>query len=277
MSVGLVLNNTMSASAPNSQEYRIRKIKWTDDEENKLAAYVADERLRQPVPAMATLLNQAQEKVLPASRWRSLATINQAGNVLVKINKLLAEKISKLAEVVENSPEIQVVEVKVPEPVDYNQLLKSLSAPEIASLLVEKFSSRLSAIEEKVGVEKPITKPSASASAPADRPDRPPTIPLGATTSKQKIKIAVVGLFHDQFRHAEDKVQGRPVELVFIDKEKSATKFPTVDYVIVQKHSRHRWYESARDKFSSRNVFFIDGGITQVVQKIYDISSMQRA
>ena len=82
--------------------------------------------------------------------------------------------------------------------------------------------------------------------------------------------IAIVGLFKDQFEHVRAKVADLPFRLHWLDKESAKPFIPGADYVIVQRHSSHRWWAAAQRAVPSDNLAFVDGGVTQVVQKVMD-------
>lgn len=91
------------------------------------------------------------------------------------------------------------------------------------------------------------------------------------SASEPKCKvIAVVGLFKDQFEHVRAKVSDLPFRLHWLDKESAKPFIPGADYVIVQRHSSHRWWAAAQRAVPSDHLAFVDGGVTQVVQKVMD-------
>jgi hypothetical protein len=102
---------------------------------------------------------------------------------------------------------------------------------------------------------------------PQHRPEDRPPLP-------GKPRIAIVGLKGDQVSHVQAKCGDR-ARLTFIDKDRADTSFPEVDWIIVTRFVQHEWTESARRTFPTSRVFYCDGGLSQVVQKIFDITLRQ--
>jgi hypothetical protein len=137
--------------------------------------------------------------------------------------------------------------------------------------LAARFSKKLDLIHQDVIARNavPIPKsntPPFSVASPAPRAVDPP--------KPKKLRIAVVGLFKEQFGHVQEAVNGR-ADMIWLDKDDAAPFAPiSTDFVIVQRHTSHRWWDAMQAQFPGR-VFFVDGGIQQVTQKTYDILSKQ--
>lgn len=106
---------------------------------------------------------------------------------------------------------------------------------------------------------KPAPRPSISAV--------PIPIPI-----KRAPRIGIVGLLKDQYGHVRQKLGDANVELVFIEKDQRATKFPNVDALVVERHVRHRWTEEGKAALGNNRVFWAEG-VTTVVQRCYDYLS----
>lgn len=114
-----------------------------------------------------------------------------------------------------------------------------------------------------------------TAAEPHPKPEEPP--PNGTHSDKlTKIRIGIVGLMQDQFNHVTLRAKDLPYNLVFINKEWSRPEnhIPQgVTWIIVQKHSAHRWYDAAQAAVGSSHTIFADGGITAVEKAVFDIHS----
>jgi hypothetical protein len=86
----------------------------------------------------------------------------------------------------------------------------------------------------------------------------------------QQQRVAIIGLFKDQFAHVVAKASEVPFRLIFVDKEDAHYRIPPCDFVIVQRHSAHAWFEKARATLGPDRVVFVDGGISGVVQRLFD-------
>jgi hypothetical protein len=116
----------------------------------------------------------------------------------------------------------------------------------------------------------------APAPAPVQAP--PPRVVQPYVAPKPTLpKVAVVGLLRDQFQFVIEKCKEMAVELVWVDKDQNSPTYPSVNGVIVQRHSRHHWYNVAKATFDPNLVLFADGGIATVVQKVYDFLSRWNA
>ena len=88
----------------------------------------------------------------------------------------------------------------------------------------------------------------------------------------RKTRVAIVGLLADQ-QHAVRDSFGGDLELIFVDKERSAKSIPcTTDYAVVQRHTPHSWFKAAQDAVGHENVRFASGGISSVLAHLKDIN-----
>ncbi len=241
---------------------RKERTYWTSVEIEKVVQRAAELRIANLDSALTPLLFLAQEEVLPVERHRR--TIPEDISALVKVR---VEAIRK-AEVESQPPQVITVPVKEIEQVDPVRFLATQPAWMLIAELVGRMDRRLERLEEAVGkggvdaVPQPVNRP-------ASMPPSPP--------KEKKHRIAIVGLFKDQFGHVQSKFQDRDwLELVWIDKETSQPRFPAVDAIIVDQHSRHRWFDAAQKVVPSDKLYFADGGQSTVIQKIFDYISKQK-
>ena len=90
-------------------------------------------------------------------------------------------------------------------------------------------------------------------------------------------RVALIGPLDSQFTEIKAQVDSfsRPVELRCLDKEHQSAIPVSCDFAIVTGHCRHRWWDAARNALGNSRVYFVDGGTTQIVQKLRDIAAMQ--
>ena len=137
--------------------------------------------------------------------------------------------------------------------------------------LMRSLSERLDRIESAV-LAAVCERIAAPAMATVVKPTAPPVLPKPVEKPKPiKHVVSIVGLMRDQFGHVCDKTKELPFDLRWCDKEASHPMFPKTDYVIVQKHSPHRWFDAAQHAVTPSRVSFVDGGISGVVQRLYDL------
>ncbi len=256
-----------------------QRIEWTADEKERLATRVAELRLKKPIPALMALVTEAQKEIFSTERQRNITTLSGLPGFAEKVNVKI-DALAKSAKPIEEEKEIMVVHVETPAPVDTKKVLRESGTPEIVAELATRLFSRIENLETSLAsiVQKSTQPQSHDQNPPVVRVPRPTPIPIPAVTQSAPRwpVIGIVGLFADQFQHVVEKVQDKNVKLVFLDKEKQQMTVPqNVDYMIVQKHSRHRVWEVSRNTLGPDKVVFADGGISSVVQKIYDILSRQ--
>jgi len=216
---------------------------------------MVDLRKDEPVSSALHLLQNAQ-KVLPDDRQRPIMTLQAVPELVEMFSQAWAQSQKALEE---SKPVI--VEALV----DPRKVLAEVPLKELAGVLFARIAGKFDELSQAISYRAPIVTPCPIVSAPA----------VGQQTAKPRLKrIAIVGLLRDQFAEVEKRVNGK-AELRFIDKEHSRTDIPVVDYVIVQKHTGHKWYNAAQKQRPSKDVVFVDGGITQTTQRVYDLISRQ--
>lgn len=83
-------------------------------------------------------------------------------------------------------------------------------------------------------------------------------------------RIAVVGLLADQFEHVRQKVRSLPFELVYVAHDRASRSFPGCHYIVASRHITHNWETSAIQTVGREHYAFAPGGVTAVVQAVYD-------
>jgi hypothetical protein len=102
--------------------------------------------------------------------------------------------------------------------------------------------------------------------------------PVAEQPKPESLRICIIGLLPDQQREVETKTANvsRPVKLRFYKSDTPRQELPNiVDYIIVSRFVNHAWWDKAKATLPTDCIFFIDGGIQSIVQKIYDLASRQ--
>ena len=104
------------------------------------------------------------------------------------------------------------------------------------------------------------------------------TRPVEAAPKPEAIRICIVGLTPVQQHEVEARIANvpKPVKLKFYESNHHGQQFPIiVDHIITTRFTDHSWDTKAKQTVPSDRVHHVDGGISAIVQKIYDIASRQ--
>ena len=267
------------------------KIRWTDAELNQ----VFGEASKLPVASWKYIWPKAQ-MVLPTHRQRRLSQSSVVSQLTKRYLSWKEEPGHSTARSVDDkpgiskpsmppehasqqpvtqpSPSIIVLERPVVKEPDYGKiptvtlariLLERLSALEAMQEALTKFQA---AVDEKTNLERTYDS---RLETRHHGTFEPPVV------VDKKLRIAVIGPLESQMREIETRAETLPkaVDLRFVDKEKNRDIPPSVDYIIVTRHVSHAYWEHAKSTLPADRVFFVEGGVTPVVQKLYDICSRQ--
>lgn len=159
-------------------------------------------------------------------------------------------------------------------------LPSSILVGELFARLATEFLGRLDRIEKALlAPRQPIIlnlERGGYSTALATTTTAPPPVPTPRPRQEPPpppIRVAIVGPFSDQFAHLKEKTKELPFELVFADKEDRHVRLPQAEYAIISRHTRHTWWEKARNTYPPGHLFFSEGGISSIVQTLYDLHS----
>ncbi len=249
-------------------------IKWTQAESDAICAE-ADQLLRKERRPFQYIWPEAQ-KVLPSDRQRPQIYCKHAAILKKRYNELRAAGPIPTPDLppIPNGPlpEPQIIvvekEVIVKELPDYGKI----PTVTLARILLE----RLGSLEEReahfLNFEKAWAATRQQDAAYDRRIDPRPDKEKPA---ERALRISIVGPLDSQAREIEERTKEIPrLQLRFFDKDHEGNLPNIVDYCIVQiKFCNHSWWEKAKAALPSDRVIAVDGGIQQIVQKIYDLSS----
>ncbi|MBK8002314.1 MAG: zinc finger BED domain-containing protein [Verrucomicrobia bacterium] len=247
------------------EHYRTSGRNWTKADQELLTNRAAQLHHETGQPLLDCL--RLVQEVLPAEKRRT--RLHQS-SVREKIWKMLDARIAATkpepappaAEIVHTL----TVEVPVREPVE--KTLRALGTPALLAELFTRLFDRLDRLEHALA-RQAVSSPASNGHAHrAQAVSAPPPEPAGP----RRPRIAIVGLFKDQFEHVRSKLSGAEVDLLWIDKDQSATHYPRVDAVVVEKHCRHKWFNEAQSAVGNNRVFFAEGS-SSVTQRCYDFLS----
>lgn len=172
------------------------------------------------------------------------------------------------------APEIYIIERKVvvKEYPDYGKIPTST----LARLLLERLANLEEAEAHLAGLTKALEQ-KRKVEAAYDR-SIDPSPPEQQPRDETRTRIAIIGLLPGQCREIEQRTASiaHKLKLKFHDADNGGEKLSDyLDYIIVTKHCNHGWWEKAKANYPADCVFFVDGAVQGVTQKIYDLVSRQ--
>lgn len=238
-------------------------------------------RAENPVETILVLLNKVQAKHLPENRRRKITTW---GNCL-ELRRMFLMRWRELLDARKDpvstpSPEPQLVAVEVPRPVKFSDVVSQLDMPTILAALAarveadrklsqDRAEAQFNALLDKFGATHPVLP---------ERPGRPPV--SFDRQGPSLPRVAIVGPLGSQFSAILEQVAkfNIKVDVRFVDKDskeaKSGSAIPvSCDFAIVTRHVSHSVHDAAKAQLPGR-MFYVDQGISAVVQKLRDIASM---
>jgi hypothetical protein len=265
-----------SAQEPSVEGKRKRRgrVEWDLSEKEQVAIATVDERLRDPMAPFLQLVTKAQHCLDPQRR-RNLATMKLATDIAVLfVERWEAFRSGQGHQGQGRTPQAAVA---VPKPVDPNEFLASLPTSKVMLEACRRLIDLGPALGEGLQALTALSGRVPMRTSAVTK--HPPDIDGSTeTNSIHKIRIAVVGLKSNQQQEVEERTRTRPVELRFIDSSSAKTSYPSsAEWALISRFCDHRWYEQARHLFAPGRVLFSDGGVTDIIRKVYDIASRQPA
>ena len=272
------------------------KVKWTDEEYDRLADIVFAMRLANPEPPLVTLINQAMGQ-FSEHRRRKIQAVNNVTPLLARLEVLLAKFRVSQAEneslrgrlvAAETSPDDDEVLrlygprvlkhltpqeiLRVHQPSDF---LLDISVADLAAETVRRLVLQLLPQQERNVAScecenSPVTPPNNLAVVPIPRSIYHPTVPLAKR--KTRTKIVVVGLKpNQQTPFANLLPADAGIECRFIDTNVSPATIPSgaALYVIWTKFASHAMQDKCRslgDVIACDKLDKIAGLVTQYLQ-----------
>jgi len=229
----------------------VARSSWSDDQLNSIATEFVLLRMDQPLADTHELLQTAVNKALPPTEVRP-----------VRLTSGLIAMVNKTWQVLnDNTVEVPViVERQVPPPpFDYRAELSKIPFED----LLQVFGARMGAIIDHMGMSRAVIE--SYAKPKIVEPARP-----------RKPRVAIIGLLSDQQQAIAVSVEAAAFDLRFIDKERANRAINTaVDWIVVQKHTAHGWWNSARDKIGADRVLFAAGGISSVLECLRTVKNLE--
>jgi hypothetical protein len=227
----------------------VTRVGWSDDQLHSIATEFVLLRMEQPLADAHELLQKAANKALPPAEVRP-----------VRMTAALTDAVTKAWKVLnDNAVEIPiVVERQVPPPpFDYRAELSKIPFAD----LLQVFGARIGSIIDHFGTSRSIIE---SYSKPQ----------VVEPTRQHKPRVAIVGLLSDQQQVVRASAEAGDFDLRFVNKERANQSINSaVDWIIVQKHTSHGWWNSARDKIGADRVLFAAGGISSVLECLRTVKS----
>jgi|GEM_PF-6860133 len=167
-----------------------------------------------------------------------------------------------------------IITIEVPRAMTFAEMLNACDVPSLSALLAAKLEQQanlthllLREIAAKVG----------GSNLPPVAPFKPNAEIYAAVTARKATRIALIGPLTSQFQEIKKQVEDAhlPAELRYYDKDHHVRDFGHCDFVICTRHNNHRSLDCAHKQVGHERVFYVDHGITLVVQKIRDLCSRQ--
>lgn len=221
-------------------------------------------RISAPFESPINLMKKAMHKTILQDRWRDVASLTLIPAVVKKASELWDENVmgpSATAPV--GGP--TVIQIEVEKPVDYRELLAKLDGPTIAALAFAKLD----------GVMNTLSLARVDAPKLPNAPKREISILEAASPKPVRPRVAVV-THANQFNDIRAKVAALEdrLDVRYIDGDKGTSGLFSVEYAIVTSANSHKVTERAQSAMPKDRVFFVEG-ITNLVQKLYDIAARQ--
>jgi hypothetical protein len=227
----------------------VTRAGWSDDQLNSIATEFVLLRMDQPLADAHELLQTAVNKALPPAEVRP-----------VRMTSGLIDAVTKAWQTLnDNTVEVPiVVERQVPPP-PFNYRVELSKIP--FEDLLQVFGARMGAIIDHMGTSRAVIE--SYAKPKVVEPTRP-----------RKPRVAIIGLLSDQQQAISASAEAGDFDLRFINKERANQSINSaVDWIVVQKHTAHGWWNSARDKIGADRVLFAAGGISSVLECLRNVKS----
>jgi hypothetical protein len=240
--------NKMSGSSRGKRRQE-HLLTWNEDEIASVVNHMAELRCVDITGDINDIFKEAQISLSEEKRWRHR-------NIPAKIINMVQAVID--AKLTENLLGMPIIIEKF-EPVD----VPSVVAHAPSDMIFAEFAKRLSPAIDKIKTLFVNAMPNQTALEPTVIP----TVRVEAPKSEIK-RIAIIGLLSDQASEVRKKLGNVGVSLHFQEKAMKQKDLVRADAAIVTRFTRHCTWDNVRAKYGSDNVAFVNGGITEVVNKI---------
>ena len=244
---------------------RKQMVIWTPEDKQKIVDRTVQLRLENIQCSLMVLVNEAMVAVLPKDRHRVIKQIKHCPDIVKAIETKIQEMVT--------APEPEVppftIDQTKPDPVE------TVRCVDTKTLLMETMSRVFDILSNHNVLITPLAPGSTvqQAKGPSYSITSAPKF-----VKKPKTRITIVGLLADQEQAVKSKVLGHPkfgeiVALTFLNKDYRPQVPLSTDFGIVQKHTSHKWWDKFKSVMPAERVFFVDGGVTGVVEKVMEIGN----
>lgn len=213
----------------------------------KIADGFALERLVRPLDNFTALLTE-----VAAPLWEGAVTPKS----IEKIREAIEESWKVVLDV-QTKPVI--VEREVQTPINLAHVLRSTPLHQLCSIAVERL------LQETF---KANGSPGSSNSDPVARTQPPPQVQPIQQARKQK--IIVLGMRTKDHKIITEKVEAAKPNRYEVKcvEHSTSNQIPHADRIIVSRFCRHTGWDKMRERFGTKVVEFVDGGVSAIVDKI---------
>lgn len=241
---------------------RRSRIDWHGSETDKLADLVFQMRLNDTSSTLLQLLSRAQQQ-LPEERRRKIASLK----LVPWLEPAISERVNDLKNKANKSSQIKTIP-QPPPPTNISKILEDMSTEEFFLTLARRLCQSVESLDLRLN-----QRFSRLENLLSQLINRPITTQQ-ANNKPKKIKIVIAGLLPDQCQEIERTCNGH-AELNFMRKDQDGAEIPVCDFVILSKFINHRWSDKAKLTMPKDRIFFIDGGVSSIIKKVFELGSRQ--
>lgn len=248
------------------------RVKWTREEEEQLADAATLKRIEDPAKDLSRCLQEAQE-CLPSDRRRKVQSVSTYPQNIISG---IATRLQNILRKSQQPPKEIIRAVTVEKPIDRSltDVLAECDTGWLIAELIKRLGqeiNHLTAALERVAASAAIN--ASHHSGPITKSPPPP--PLPAAKTHRQPRVAVVGLTGDEFRELSQQLSGKPIELIFVDRDKPPKTLHAVDSMIISQPAGDPWIAAAEAAVGHHRVHLCD--TLTAKQRAYDILSRSQS
>jgi hypothetical protein len=239
-------------------------IKWTDDEMKLVADKFIELRLSDIFVSPTMLLDLSQE-ALPQERRRAIAGISAVPVLQKYINELWAKRANL------EIPPPQIIEIQVPQPPNYAEIMQRMDTPSLAALLLARLGQQFQGIK--------IEAPPAPVPAPGKEPISLIKAASAQQTKSRHPRVALVAMGTKEYSQVMLEIEKHKLEIDLrpVDLSEHKPSIPlSCDCVIFLGNALggHVW-KAAREHWPTSRLYNVAADTSVIVQKLRDILAMK--
>jgi hypothetical protein len=248
------------------EKARKDRVEWTSDEIDKMAAIVAQMRIKDPFSSAHVLVHKAMQQ-LPEHRRRTLQTVKQVPKLVQEIKRYM-QNLGDLAEKGALPP--PPPPEPPPPPPKAEEIVAAWPTDQLLLAVFARLGGEVSRLHGRLGsLEDQMKRLMVPAIVPSGVNG---TVPTPELQRHQIIpRIAIVGLLGGQQQEIGKEFATR-IDLRFLNKDQSQPKFPQCDYIVlVTKFISHYWDNAAMSTLPKDRVIRHRGGMKELAGLLHTL------